>query len=107
MTVILVFPQSCGGFWGGVTECGSGSTRSSRSIALCSARSHVPPGGSGAGAVPEPVNTGGAPEPGGAARGSPAAAPIPAPLIAGSGDAAGPGDAALTEDPPVSEGTAA
>jgi RNA polymerase sigma-70 factor (sigma-E family) len=35
MTVILVFPQSCGGFWGGVTECGLGSTRSTRDVALC------------------------------------------------------------------------
>jgi len=27
MAVILVFPQSSGGFWGGVTECGLGSTK--------------------------------------------------------------------------------
>jgi RNA polymerase sigma-70 factor (sigma-E family) len=67
----------------------------------------VPPGGSGAGAVPEPVNTVVDAESRAAVRGTPAADPILAPLIADSGGAAGPGDAALTEDPPVSEGTAA
>jgi RNA polymerase sigma-70 factor (sigma-E family) len=36
---ILVFPQSSGGFWGGVTECGLGSTGPSRHAAPCCAQS--------------------------------------------------------------------
>jgi RNA polymerase sigma-70 factor (sigma-E family) len=36
---ILVFPQSCGGFWGGVTECGLGSAGLSRHAAPCRAQS--------------------------------------------------------------------
>jgi RNA polymerase sigma-70 factor (sigma-E family) len=49
---ILVFPQSCGGFWGGVTECGLGSTSSSRSaVERCAHRR-----GSGTGVGGEAVN---------------------------------------------------
>lgn len=36
---ILVFPQSSGGFWGGVTECGLGSAGPSRHAASCRAQS--------------------------------------------------------------------
>ena len=36
---ILVFPQSSGGFWGGVTECGLGSTGPPRHTAPCRAQS--------------------------------------------------------------------
>jgi RNA polymerase sigma-70 factor (sigma-E family) len=36
---ILVFPQSSGGFWGGVTECGLGSAGPSRHAAPCCAQS--------------------------------------------------------------------
>jgi RNA polymerase sigma-70 factor (sigma-E family) len=51
---ILVFPQSSGGFWGGVTECGLGSARSSsRKAAGGSAQSSR----SGTGVGGEPVNT--------------------------------------------------
>src|SRR3984957_5825596 len=90
MTVILVFPQSCGGFWGGVTECGSGNTRSSRSVALCSARRWTPGDESGASAVAKPVNTVVDAQSRAVVRGSPAADPVLAPLSA-------------PEDPPVSE----
>jgi RNA polymerase sigma-70 factor (sigma-E family) len=40
MTVILVFPQSCGGFWGGVTECGLGSTESAGDVAKSCPSAH-------------------------------------------------------------------
>jgi RNA polymerase sigma-70 factor (sigma-E family) len=54
MMDILVFPQSSGGFWGGVTECGLGSARSSSRQASGGAaetsRSGTDVGG-------EPVNT--------------------------------------------------
>jgi RNA polymerase sigma-70 factor (sigma-E family) len=36
---ILVFPQSCGGFWGGVTECGLGSAGPPRHAVPCRAQS--------------------------------------------------------------------
>src|ERR1700722_19420220 len=87
MTVILVFPQSCGGFWGGVTECGSGSTRSSRSVALCSARRWAAQGGSGTGAVAKPVNAVVDTQATAAVRDSPAADPVLAPATAGLLDA--------------------
>ncbi len=50
---ILVFPQSSGGFWGGVTECGLGSARSSRDVVRRSAQSRE----SGVSVGGEPVNT--------------------------------------------------
>ena len=80
MTVILVFPQSSGGFWGGVTECGLGSTRSTRNVAKCCAPRHR----SGTSVGGEPVSTtvvdSQSTE---AARGSPAADPILEPAPAG------------------------
>jgi RNA polymerase sigma-70 factor (sigma-E family) len=108
MTVILVFPQSCGGFWGGVTECGSGNIRSSRSVALCSACRWVPGDESGANAVAKPVNTVVDAQSRTAVRGSPAADPILAPLSApedppASEDIAVSGDAAVAQDTPDSE----
>jgi RNA polymerase sigma-70 factor (sigma-E family) len=118
MTVILVFPQSCGGFWGGVTECGSGSTRSSRSVAFCCARRWPPQGESGTGAVGKPVNTVVDAQSATAVRGSPAADPVLAPSTAGlldapagdlvapdgnAPDAAVPEVTAVPEDTPVSE----
>src|SRR5215469_11318828 len=49
---ILVFPQSSGGFWGGVTECGLGSTGPPRHAAPCRAQSRE--GGARVGS--DPVN---------------------------------------------------
>jgi RNA polymerase sigma-70 factor (sigma-E family) len=53
MTVILVFPQSCGGFWGGVTECGLGSTGSAGNVAKSCPSAHR----SGVRVGGEPVST--------------------------------------------------
>ena len=52
MMDILVFPQSSGGFWGGVTECGLGSARASRNATWRGANRR----GSGTGVGGEPVN---------------------------------------------------
>src|SRR6202041_2848894 len=76
MTVILVFPRSCGGFRGGVTECGLGSPRWSRCVAFRCAHRCVPCGGSVVGAVGDPVNTVVDNESATAARGSPAGGPV-------------------------------
>jgi RNA polymerase sigma-70 factor (sigma-E family) len=52
MMDILVFPQSCGGFWGGVTECGLGSAKSwPNAVRRCGHRH-----GSGIRVGGEPVN---------------------------------------------------
>jgi RNA polymerase sigma-70 factor (sigma-E family) len=104
MTVILVFPQSCGGFWGGVTECGSVNTRSLRSVALCSARRWVPGDESGADAVAKPVNTVVDAQSRAAVRDSPAADPILAPLGAAE-DPPVSEDIAVSQDAAVAEGT--
>src|ERR1700722_13616280 len=80
MTVILVFPQSSGGFWGGVTECGLGSTRSTRNDAQCCA----PRDRSGTSVGGEPVSiTVVDSQSTGAARGSPVADPTIEPAPAG------------------------
>jgi RNA polymerase sigma-70 factor (sigma-E family) len=80
MTVILVFPQSSGGFWGGVTECGLGSTRSTRNVAKSCAPQHR----SGTSVGGEPVSTTVVDNQSTkAARGSPAADPILEPAPAG------------------------
>jgi RNA polymerase sigma-70 factor (sigma-E family) len=80
MTVILVFPQSSGGSWGGVTECGLGSTRSTRNVTKCCAPQHE----SGMNVGGEPVSTtvvdNQSTE---AARGSPAGNPMLEPAPAG------------------------
>src|ERR1700722_19384254 len=80
MTVILVFPQSSGGFWGGVTECGLGSTRSTRNDGQCCA----PRDRSGTSVGGEPVSiTVVDSQPTGAPRGSPVADPPLEPAPAG------------------------
>lgn len=50
---ILAFPQSSGGFWGGVTECGLGRTKSPGNVAISGAQERR----SGTGVGGEPVST--------------------------------------------------